>query len=83
MESEKKSRVTLKTIAILTCLSEIPAKDSFRPPYAGTNKPIYREKDIQWPILFASLMLDNPQLAELPSTAFFQEDTQTYYGEGW
>ena len=37
----------------------------------------------KWPILFASLILDNPQLTELPSTAFFQEDTQTYYGEGW
>lgn len=190
MESEKKSRVTLKTIAVLTCLNEIPPKDSFRPPYAGTNKPIYRKKDIKWdilpqlapvgnipsweeferyfqrpwiddlmswaqqelvpyengpnygreharlvsmaslmlmldlpaerkekltigliqrgidlyglamigcywneggghssgrkwPILFASIMLDNPQLTELPSTAFFQEDTQTYYGKGW
>jgi hypothetical protein len=37
----------------------------------------------KWPILFASLMLDKPKLAELPDAAFFQEDTQTYYGEGW
>jgi hypothetical protein len=37
----------------------------------------------KWPILFASIILDNPQLAELPETSFFQEDTQTYYGKGW
>ena len=37
----------------------------------------------KWPILFASLMLDNPALTQLPETAFFQEDTQTYYGKGW
>jgi len=37
----------------------------------------------KWPILFASLMLDDPQLTQLPGTAVFQEDTQTYYGKGW
>lgn len=37
----------------------------------------------KWPILFASIMLNKPKLAELPETAFFQEDTQTYYGKGW
>ena len=37
----------------------------------------------KWPILFASIMLDDPKIAQLPETAFFQEDTQTYYGEGW
>ncbi len=37
----------------------------------------------KWPILFASIMLGNPKLTELPETAFFQEDTQTYYGKGW
>jgi len=28
-------------------------------------------------------MLENPKLVELPESAFFQEDTQTYYGKGW
>ena len=37
----------------------------------------------KWPILFASVMLNKPQLAKLPEKAFFQEDTQTYYGKGW
>jgi hypothetical protein len=188
--SEVKSRVTLKTAAVLTCLEKAPPADAFRPPYAGTDKPIFRARDIKWdilpkikpagevpswteferyfqrpwidhmmsweqqelvpnengptygreharivsiaslmllldvpkekkeklgigliqrgidlyglamvggnwneggghssgrkwPILFASLMLDKPMLTELPPTAFFQEDTQTYYGQGW
>jgi hypothetical protein len=37
----------------------------------------------KWPILFASLMLDDPKLRELPETAVFHEDAQTYYGKGW
>jgi hypothetical protein len=37
----------------------------------------------KWPILFASMMLDDPKIRQLPETAFFQEDTQTYYGKGW
>ena len=187
---EKQSRVTLKTAAVLTCLKEIPPSDAFRPPFAGTDKPIFRANDIKWdllprlkpagevpswsefegyfsrcwidhllsweqqelvpnenmpnygreharvvsiaslmsmldvpkekkeklvigliqhgidlygtamvggfwneggghssgrkwPILFASLMLNNPKLNELPKSAIFQEDTQTYYGKGW
>lgn len=37
----------------------------------------------KWPILFASIMLDELKISQLPETAFFQEDTQTYYGKGW
>ncbi len=190
VESEKKSRVTMRVAAVLTCLDKVPPADAFRPPYAGTNKPIFRSKDIKWdllpklkpagevpsweeferffqkpwidhlmsweqqelvpnengpnygreharivsiaslmlmldvpkekkeklaigliqrgidlyglamiggswneggghssgrkwPILFASIMLDQPGFTVLPPTAFFQEDTQTYYGKGW
>jgi hypothetical protein len=189
-DEEKKVRVTLKTAAVLTCLSEVPPADAFRPPFAGTKKPIFRAKDIlrellpkliptgevpsweefegyfskcwpdhllsweqqelvpnenmpnygreharvisiaslmllldvpaeqkeklligfiqhgidlygtamnggywneggghssgrKWPIMFASIMLNNPGMMNLPATAFFQEDTQTYYGKGW
>ena len=189
-DAEKKSEVVLKTAAVLTCLQEAPPADAFRPPYAGTDKPIFLARNVQWqrlpalkpagetpswqeferyfqrpwidhlmsweqqqlvpnengpnygreharivsiaslmvlldvpkekkekltigliqrgidlyglamaggywneggghssgrkwPILFASLMLNNPKLNELPETAFFQEDTQTYYGKGW
>ncbi|MBG0858898.1 MAG: hypothetical protein IQL11_05300 [Bacteroidales bacterium] len=189
-EGEKKVRVTLKTAAVLTCLKEAPPPDAFRPPFACSDKPIFRAKDIQWellpklkpsgdvpsfaefeqyfsrcwidhlmsweqqelvpnenmpnygreharlisiaslmlmldapreqkekltlgliqhgidlygtaicggywneggghssgrkwPILFASIMLNNQELLNLPATAIFQEDTQTYYGNGW
>ncbi len=37
----------------------------------------------KWPVLFASIMLNNTDMQNLPVTAFFQEDTQTYYGKGW
>ncbi|MDD2797301.1 MAG: hypothetical protein PHV20_01785 [Bacteroidales bacterium] len=37
----------------------------------------------KWPILFASIMLNRPELAKLPESAVFQEDAQTYYGKGW
>jgi hypothetical protein len=37
----------------------------------------------KWPILFASIMLDAPELRDLPATAVFHEDAQTYYGKGW
>ena len=189
-DSEKRSRVTLKTAAVLTCLDKVPPEDAFRPPFAGTIKPIFRAGSInwellprlkpagdvpsweefegyfsrcwpdhlisweqqelvpnenmpnygreharivsiasvmlmlnvprerkeklaigliqhgidlygtamaggywneggghssgrKWPILFASLMLNNSVLNDLPATAIFQEDAQTYYGKGW
>jgi len=37
----------------------------------------------KWPILFAGIMLNHEQMTKLPESAFFQEDTQTYYGTGW
>jgi len=189
-DNEKKSQVVMKTAAVLTCLETVPPRDAFRPPYAGTEKPVFQARQIKWerlpnlkpagevpswdeferyfqrpwldhlmswaqqelvpnengpnygreharlvsmaslmvlldvprerkeklaieliqrgidlyglalaggywneggghssgrkwPILFASIMLDNPKLTHLPGTAVFQEDTQTYYGKGW
>lgn len=189
-DAEKKSETVMKAAAVLTCVKEIPPKDAFRPPYAGTNKPYFTTKNIRWdllpklapsgevpswdeferyfqrpwvdhlmswsqqqlvpnengpnygreharivsiaslmvsldvprekkekltigliqrgidlyglamaggywneggghssgrkwPIVFASLMLGESKLTELPESAFFQEDTQTYYGKGW
>ncbi len=37
----------------------------------------------KWPILFASIMLDDATLRTLPDSATFHEDVQTYYGTGW
>lgn len=189
-DDEKKSETVMRTAAVLTCVSEVPPKDSFRPPYAGTEKPTFTADNIlwdqlpslapaggvpsweiferyfqrpwidhlmswsqqqlvpnengptygreharivsiaslmvsldvprekkekltigliqrgidlyglakaggywneggghssgrKWPILFASIMLGEPELTHLPETAIFQEDTQTYYGKGW
>ena len=189
-ENEKEVRATLKAAAVLTCLKDVPPVDAFRPPFTGTDKPIYRAKDIQWellpklkpagdvpswdefenyfsrcwidhlmsweqqelvpnenmpnygreharlisiaslmllidvpkekkekltigliqhgidlygtamnggywneggghssgrkwPIFFAGILMNNPGMLNLPETAFFQEDTQTYYGKGW
>ncbi|MEJ7768985.1 MAG: hypothetical protein WKF89_14305 [Chitinophagaceae bacterium] len=188
--NEKKSQTVMKAAAVLTCLEKVPFQDAFRPPYAGTHKPIYRASAIQWnrlpslktagdtpswtdferyfqrpwidhimsweqqelvpnengpnygreharlvsmaslmvmldvprpkkekltleliqrgidlyglalsgghwneggghssgrkwPILFASIMINDPAMAVLPETALFHEDTQTYYGKGW
>jgi len=187
---EKQCENVMKTAAVLTCLKEVPPANAFRPPYAGTEKPIFTTDDIlwdqlpslapagevpsweeferyfqrpwidhlmswsqqqlvpnengpnygreharivsiastmlsldvprqkkekltigliqrgidlyglakvggywneggghssgrKWPILFASIMLGEANLARLPETAIFQEDTQTYYGKGW
>ncbi len=189
-DSEKKTQIALKTAAVLTCLDKPPAADAFRPSYTGTEKIIYREKDIQWdklpklgpvgevpswseferyfqrpwldhltnwtqqqlnpnenqpnygrehsrlvsmaslmlyldvpnsrkrklligliqygidlsgsaknggvwnmggghtsgrkwPVLFAGIMLEKPEIYDLPESAVFHEDAQTYYGEGW
>jgi hypothetical protein len=37
----------------------------------------------KWPVIFASLMLDAPELRELADRTVFHEDAQTYYGTGW
>ena len=37
----------------------------------------------KWPILFAYLMFDDPYFKDMPNTANFHEDTETYYGKGW
>jgi hypothetical protein len=37
----------------------------------------------KWPILFTGIMLNRPEMWNLPETAVFQEDAQTYYGKGW
>lgn len=49
--SEKTASLALESAAVLTCLGEEPPADAFRPPFAGTEKPVYRWKDIRWDIL--------------------------------
>ena len=38
-------------VAVLTCLDKAPPDDAFRPPYVGTDKPIYEAKNIHWELL--------------------------------
>lgn len=49
--SEKTANLALESAAVLTCLDEEPPPDAFRPPFAGSEKPVYRWKDIRWDIL--------------------------------
>lgn len=37
----------------------------------------------KWPILFAGLLLNAPEMQHLPPELIFSEDQQTYYGKGW
>lgn len=46
--SETQNPNVMNTAVVLTCLSEIPPTDAFRPPYTGTTKPIFRAGDINW-----------------------------------
>lgn len=73
-DSEKQVRVTLKTAAVLTCLSKVPPSDAFRPPFAGTVKPIFRAKSVRWDILPAL----NP-VGEVPSW----EEFEGYFSRCW
>lgn len=46
--SEATANAALKAGAVLTCLEQAPPKDAFRPPYAGTDKPLFLASSIQW-----------------------------------
>ena len=50
-KSEQKSQCALRAAAVLTCLVEVPPADAFRPPYTGTEKPLWRAKDLKWDLL--------------------------------
>jgi hypothetical protein len=49
--SEKRSQLALRSAAVLTCLAQPPPADAFRPPYAGTNKPLHRLSELRWDLL--------------------------------
>lgn len=46
--SEQSAMLALRSAVVLTCLDEVPPADAFRPPFAGTDKPLYRAEDIRW-----------------------------------
>lgn len=46
-----KRRPALEVAAVLTVVSSVPAPESFRPPYAGTDKPNYLINSLQTQLL--------------------------------
>lgn len=46
-----KTRPILRTAAVLTVLASAPDPNAFRPPYAGTSKPIYLSSDLNKDLL--------------------------------
>jgi len=50
-DSEKTGGTVLDSAAVLTVLADEPPADAFRPPYAGTDKPLYRASDLRWGLL--------------------------------
>ncbi|MDF3131226.1 hypothetical protein P0Y35_18625 [Kiritimatiellaeota bacterium B1221] len=57
--TKKTQDYALLTSAVLTCLDQVPPADAFRPPYVGTDKPLYRAKDIQWDKLLKLAPVDS------------------------
>ncbi len=43
----------------------------------------WTQSGLKWPIFFASMMLDKPELRQFPEQVPFHEDVTTYYGTGW
>ncbi len=73
-KNEKQGALALKSAAVLTCLGEPPRSDAFRPPYVGTEKPIFETKNLRWDLL--------PKLAPVgpvPSWAQFER----YFERPW
>lgn len=71
---EKTSETVMRTAAVLTCIKEPPPKNAFRPPYAGSVKPIFKTDDILWDEL-PSL----PASGDVPSW----EDFERYFQRPW
>lgn len=82
--SEQKVRAVLKTAAILTCLSEAPPEDAFRPSYAGTEKRIFRLRDIQWDRLGRLNRPDGPVTPKFPwQAAPTWDEMERYFQRPW
>ncbi len=64
---EAGSRPQLKTAAVLTVLSSIPAEGSFRPPYCGTDKTIqYNVSQLNYSLLASLAPVDQtPALSDI------------------
>ena len=82
--SEQKVRAVLKTAAVLTCLAEGAPADAFRPSYAGTEKRIFRLRDIQWGRLGRLKRPDGPVQPRYPwQAAPTWEAMERYFQRPW
>lgn len=59
------SRSRLKTATVLTCVDRRPPADAFRPPYLGSEKPVFRSGSIRWDLLPGLADIDGKGKAEL------------------
>jgi hypothetical protein len=50
---------------------------------AAPDRCDWIQSGCKWPIFFASLMLNRPELHQFPNPIPFHEDITTYYGTGW
>ena len=68
IERPEKDGPHIRRFVVLTCLAEVPFADSFRPPYSGPEKPLYRWSDLDTGLLASLPVLgrsDVPNPAEL------------------
>lgn len=80
-DREKSNHNAMRTAAVLTCLSEAPPADAFRPGYAGTEKRIFRESDLQWDLL---LNLESPEPAPWTQyERYFQRVWLDHFNGSW
>ncbi|WP_309382846.1 hypothetical protein [Cerasicoccus frondis] len=49
--TKPKGDFVVESAALLTCVAQPPAKDAFRPPYAGSERPVYYARNLQWDML--------------------------------
>jgi len=48
---ERSGALALKSASVLTCLETAPPDDAFRPPYVGTEKPVFQFGELRWDLL--------------------------------
>ena len=70
----EKSWSVIKTAAVLTSVAVAPPADAFRPPYAGTEKPIYRTSSLRRELL--------PRLDSVSSAPSFAQ-YERYFERVW
>ncbi len=72
----------LQTAAVLTVLGSIPADNGttvFRPPYVGTNKPLYRTTSLRTDLLPSLPPAGTPPSLDAIKTAFGKVQLDHYY----